>query len=121
MPLVAKTMAYNIGLNYCKDRWANQSAADADEVIRLCCVIKPLVTWNFEDTATTCRERCGGQGYLSVNRLGSFIGTSFELEMVYISWRTNLFIVGFSHAGMTAEGDNCVLMGKGSYLIRVYQ
>ncbi|CAM0138103.1 hypothetical protein VKS41_001331 [Umbelopsis sp. WA50703] len=92
MPLVAKTMAYNIGLNYCKDRWANQSAADADEVIRLCCVIKPLVTWNFEDTATTCRERCGGQGYLSVNRLGSFIG--------------------FSHAGMTAEGDNCVLMGK---------
>lgn len=39
-----------------------------------------------QDTATTCRERCGGQGYLSVNRFGS--------------------LLGFAHAGMTAEGDN---------------
>ena len=37
-------------------------------------------------TGTTCRERCGGQGYLSCNRFGH--------------------IIGFSHAGMTAEGDN---------------
>ncbi|KAF9198925.1 acyl-Coenzyme A oxidase, partial [Podila verticillata] len=62
------------------------------EVVRLCCVIKPLVTWNAEKVATTCRERCGGQGYLSVNRFGEFIA--------------------FSHAGMTAEGDNSVLMQK---------
>lgn len=33
-----------------------------------------------------CRERCGGQGYLSVNRFGE--------------------LIGFAHAGMTAEGDN---------------
>ena len=39
-----------------------------------------------QETATTCRERCGGQGYLSCNRFGA--------------------ILGFSHAGMTAEGDN---------------
>jgi hypothetical protein len=39
-----------------------------------------------QDTATTCRERCGGGGYLSVNRFGS--------------------LLGFAHAGMTAEGDN---------------
>ena len=45
-----------------------------------------------QDTATTCRERCGGQGYLSVNRFGA--------------------ILGFAHAGMTAEGDNRVLMQK---------
>jgi hypothetical protein len=32
------------------------------------------------------RERCGGQGYLSVNRFGE--------------------LIGFAHAGMTAEGDN---------------
>ena len=46
----------------------------------------------LQDTATTCRERCGGQGYLSVNRFGQ--------------------ILGFAHAGMTAEGDNRVLFQK---------
>ena len=52
----------------------------------LVCAIKPLCAWNIEEAATTCRERCGGQGYLSCNRFGS--------------------ILGFAHAGMTAEGDN---------------
>ncbi|KAG9290773.1 hypothetical protein G9A89_011736 [Geosiphon pyriformis] len=92
LPLLANTVALNIGLNYCKSRWANQAPNDGPEVVRLCCVIKPLVTWNCERVATVCRERCGGQGYLSVNRFASFIG--------------------FSHAGMTAEGDNSVLMQK---------
>ena len=45
-----------------------------------------------QETATICRERCGGQGYLSVNRFGQ--------------------IIGFAHAGITAEGDNRVLMQK---------
>jgi hypothetical protein len=39
-----------------------------------------------QETATICRERCGGQGYLSCNRFGT--------------------LIGFAHAGMTAEGDN---------------
>lgn len=56
------------------------------EVVVLCCAIKPLCAWNAEDCATTSRERCGGQGYLSVNRFGE--------------------LIGFAHAGMTAEGDN---------------
>jgi acyl-CoA oxidase len=38
------------------------------------------------------RERCGGQGYLLCNELA--LG------------------IGFAHAGMTAEGDNSVLMQK---------
>lgn len=98
-PLLAATYATNCGLTFVKEQWCKlqlgETKADspaAAEVVRLCCVIKPLVTWLGERIATVGRERCGGQGYLAVNRLGSFIG--------------------FSHAGMTAEGDNAVLMQK---------
>jgi acyl-CoA oxidase len=40
----------------------------------------------------TCRERCGGQGYLSINRIDSMIT--------------------LAHAQITAEGDSAVLMQK---------
>jgi hypothetical protein len=62
------------------------------ESVALCCALKPLCSWHALETATTCRERCGGQGYLSCNRFGQ--------------------IIGFGHAGVTAEGDNRVLMQK---------
>ena len=92
LPLLAKTFCYNFALNYAKDRYAEQTEKDKMEVLILCCVLKPLVTWHAENTATTTRERCGGQGYLSANRFGEAIGGA--------------------HAGLTAEGDNRVLMQK---------
>merc|ERR1712048_1466376 len=58
----------------------------------LCTVIKPMASWNCNEVGNVARERSGGQGYLSVNRLGE--------------------VVGFAHAGMTAEGDNSVLFQK---------
>jgi len=92
LPLIAQTFALNFALNYVQDRYTNQSEADHAEVVRLCCIIKPLITWHGENTASICRERCGGQGFLAANRFGDGIAGM--------------------HAGITAEGDNRVICQK---------
>jgi acyl-CoA oxidase len=94
LPLLAQTYAYNFALNLAKDKYAaeNKTKEQELEVLLLCCAMKTQLSWHAENTATTCRERCGGQGFLAANRLGEGI-------------------VG-GHAGITAEGDNRVLMQK---------
>jgi acyl-CoA oxidase len=93
LPLLAETFALNFALNHVKDRFRDQKTAqDSAEVVVLCCAIKPLISWHLERTGSICRERCGGQGFLAANRLGEAIE--------------------FSHAGITAEGDNRVLFTK---------
>ncbi|KAF0697770.1 Aste57867_11563 [Aphanomyces stellatus] len=96
LPLVARTYVLASGLNLVKDKYKawNKSNDPLErlELVVLCSAIKPVVSWNSENVVSVCRERCGGQGYLSANRFGE--------------------ILGFSHAAVTAEGDNRVLMTK---------
>ena len=94
LPLLARIYAMNFCLDYVKNRYANQRSDGQDhtDIVTMCCVIKAQVGWNMVEIANVARERCGGQGYLSCNRFGSFIGTA--------------------HASLTAEGDNSVLMQK---------
>ncbi len=92
-PLLAKSVCLNIAFNQIKTIYSQNAVNEPTiDVIRLCCVIKPMITWNLKDVATRSVERCGGQGYLSCNRLAESIG--------------------FSHSGITAEGDNSILMQK---------
>jgi len=96
--LLARTISLGIALDDVKDEWLSiqkEQSQDQKRIMNMvtaCCVIKPLCSWNLERVASITRERCGGAGYLSCSRFGTFIG--------------------LAHAAMTAEGDNSVLMNK---------
>ena len=77
--LCFRTYAYTFGLNSVKRAWAFNPKDDAKShlnVVRMCCAIKPMTAWHLNKTATTCRERCGGQGYLSINRFGEIFASA---------------------------------------------
>lgn len=92
-PLLARTVCLNLAFNDIKNLYCDFVTKEPNhEIIRLCCVIKPLISWNLREVAGVSIERCGGQGFLSCNRLTEGIGSG--------------------HSGMVAEGDNSVLMQK---------
>jgi acyl-CoA oxidase len=71
--------------------FANQEGRK-HEVIKTLCVVKAMMSWHTEKVSRICRERCGGGSYLE----NALIGLG----------------VTAGHSGMTAEGDNSVLMQK---------
>jgi acyl-CoA oxidase len=99
VPLIARTIVLNIGLLHIRKIYSDYllnmdkySNIQFNNVVRLVCAIKPLVAWHANKTGNLCRERCGGMGYLSINRIEEQIP--------------------FAHASITAEGDSAVLIHK---------
>lgn len=99
IPLLVRTLIYNIALLDIRKLYShyilNESSYDdakINNIIRLCCFIKPMISWHTNIVGNVCRERCGGQGYLSINIV-------------------ELAVAG-AHSGITAEGDSSVLMQK---------
>jgi acyl-CoA oxidase len=92
LPRLASTYALHFAL---RDLGARYAAAQASgqpqrDIEGLIAGLKAIATWHATDTIQACREACGGQGYLSVNRFAALKGDS------------DVFT--------TFEGDNTVLL-----------
>lgn len=91
IPRVAKTYALHFALRHMGRRYA-ETLADTDrrEIETLAAGLKAVATWHATETIQVCRECCGGQGYLAVNRFAALKADS------------DIF--------STFEGDNTVLL-----------
>jgi acyl-CoA oxidase len=96
MPLLAKTFALHFAQGELAEMFDRvMSTPDADEQDRrhlesLAAGMKATSSWHATETVQTCRECCGGAGYLAVNRFAALKADS------------DIFT--------TFEGDNTVLM-----------
>ncbi len=93
MPLLANVYALDFAFKYLTDRYLTSHAdseSDNRDVETLAAALKSFSTWNTTATLQTCREACGGQGYLAINRFAA------------LKADTDVFT--------TFEGDNTVLM-----------
>ncbi|BBM86496.1 acyl-CoA dehydrogenase family protein [Candidatus Uabimicrobium amorphum] len=90
IPLIANAYALDFSLQYLTRRYAEQTPEDTREIEVLAAGLKAYASWNATHTIQTCRECCGGQGYLAENRFADLKADS------------DIFT--------TFEGDNTVLM-----------
>ncbi len=96
MPLLARTYALHFGQAALAEKFHQASGPnkpDEDEQRRLeslAAGMKVTASWHATETIQTCRECCGGAGYMSVNRFAA------------LKADTDVFT--------TFEGDNTVLM-----------
>jgi acyl-CoA oxidase len=90
MPRLATTWALDFALKHLVSQFLESAADDRRQVEALAAGLKAYSTWHATDTVQACREACGGQGYLAVNRLAA------------LKADTEVFT--------TFEGDNTVLL-----------
>ncbi len=97
LPLLARTYALHFAqedlvarLHDVFSRQNEGAEAERRELETIAAGVKALNTWHATDTIQTCREACGGAGYLSVNRFAA------------LKADTDVFT--------TFEGDNTVLL-----------
>ena len=93
LPHLAKAYALRCATNYVKSRYsemvlrageagANDKYRNDDEVIRLVCSFKAYNTLWSERATASCREKVGGQGLMSCNKLADLNNVAASLVVV---------------------------------------
>jgi len=90
MPKLATTFALHCALRKLTADWSDNIEKQPKDIESRAAGLKCYSTWHAIETLQLCREGCGGQGYLSVNRLGQL---KADIDVF-----------------ATFEGDNFVLM-----------
>ncbi len=90
MPLIANAYAYHFVHQQLLQDFEKNIGNDQQQIEALAAGLKALSTWNTTKTIQTCREACGGKGYLS--------------EMYFDKLKAD------SDIFTTFEGDNTVLL-----------
>jgi acyl-CoA oxidase len=83
MPLLANVYAFDFAVKRLARIREQSSPAGARSIESLAAGIKAFSTWTAIDTIQVCRESCGGEGYMFVNRFAALkadadIFTTFE-------------------------------------------
>jgi len=90
LPRLATVFAHHFAVRHLVNCYTGQIPTDSQTVEAMAAAIKATATWHNNSCVQECRERCGGQGFLSINRLPALKADS------------DVFA--------TFEGDNVVLM-----------
>jgi acyl-CoA oxidase len=82
-PFLANVFALDFALKHLVNENAREQTGDSRQLETLAAGLKAFTTWNTTATLQICREACGGEGYLSVNRLAALkadsdVYTTFE-------------------------------------------
>lgn len=83
IPRIAETYGLHFATRHLRERYLNKSEEDSREVEALAAGLKAQASWRALDTIQESREACGGEGYMTRNRIAQLrkdvdIYTTFE-------------------------------------------